>query len=490
MQIDKHHGTAWKPRKEPGVSAGLKLALLAALVFWMRAFGSIPNAQPVTNLTVALETAAQEQKKIFVHYGSAANPNSEALRSYLAAGSVSLPAGEFVYLLLDSDDPASEEDFANHFSVAGPALPLVVIANTNGLQLLARSGFGDVAQYQAFIEQSRNLQPPENDDFARRLVVEGWSVVVPSVFNSLATREPGEPALAGGGGASIWWQWTALSNGAYVVSTDGSAFHTSLGIYTGVELTNLSLVAEDQSSGAQGSSQILLAATGGTSYQIVVDGAMGTAGKVVLTIRPPGPPPNDYFGSRAVITGWSNSLTAWNFEATKEPGEPSHAGNRGGASVWWTWTAPGSGPATLSTEGSDFDTLLAVYTGSSLTGLSLVASNDDSGGELTPPPTFNPKAGPTHPGAGGGFMGAARGVGRHPPAQQPIILGLPTLLSNGVARLTLSSALGQTNVIEASSDLAAWVPLSTNRQSEAVMEFEDAEAASANPRFYRARKLP
>ena len=34
-----------------------------------------------------------------------------------------------------------------------------------------------------------------------------------------------------------------------------------------------------------------------------------------------------------------------NCRAHKEPGEPDHAGNPGGRSVWWQWTAPASGGA-------------------------------------------------------------------------------------------------------------------------------------------------
>ncbi len=66
-----------------------------------------------------------------------------------------------------------------------------------------------------------------------------------------------------------------------------------------------------------------------------------------------------------------------NTNATKEPLEPDHAGNAGGKSLWWSWRAPVSGKATLDTFGSSFDTLLAIYTGDSLTNLALVASNND-----------------------------------------------------------------------------------------------------------------
>src|ERR1017187_1063088 len=88
-------------------------------------------------------------------------------------------------------------------------------------------------------------------------------------------------------------------------------------------------------------------------------------------------PANDMFANRIVITGTSIVVTGSSVGATRETGEPYHAGNTGGASVWWSWTAPSVGTVTISTAGSSFDTVLGVYTGSSVSALMEVASNDD-----------------------------------------------------------------------------------------------------------------
>src|SRR5438094_461240 len=88
-------------------------------------------------------------------------------------------------------------------------------------------------------------------------------------------------------------------------------------------------------------------------------------------------PANDLFVNAQSIGGASGRVTGSNVGATKESGEPSHAGNAGGRSVWYNWTAPDSGSVTIETVGSSFDTLLAVYTGSSVSTLTRVASNDD-----------------------------------------------------------------------------------------------------------------
>src|SRR5438105_11156835 len=107
-------------------------------------------------------------------------------------------------------------------------------------------------------------------------------------------------------------------------------------------------------------------------------------------------PPNDQFQNRIVLSGTNVTVSGWNTNATKQTGEPNHAGNAGGASVWWSWTAPAVGDVTIDTIGSNFDTILGVYTGTSVSALTFVASNDDGGGNLTSKVTFTAIGGTTY----------------------------------------------------------------------------------------------
>jgi hypothetical protein len=95
----------------------------------------------------------------------------------------------------------------------------------------------------------------------------------------------------------------------------------------------------------------------------------------------PSPPPNDNFANAQVVSGCSGSVTGSNLLATKEVGEPTQLQASSGSirSVWYQWQSPSSASVTIDTEGSDFDTILSVYTGSSVGSLSLVANgtNDD-----------------------------------------------------------------------------------------------------------------
>lgn len=89
-------------------------------------------------------------------------------------------------------------------------------------------------------------------------------------------------------------------------------------------------------------------------------------------------PVNDDFGDALMLSGTEGTSAGTNSLASLQPGEPRHAGNPGGRSLWWRWQAPADGSLLVSTEGSSFDTLLAVYTGNLVNALTLVAANDDA----------------------------------------------------------------------------------------------------------------
>jgi len=117
-------------------------------------------------------------------------------------------------------------------------------------------------------------------------------------------------------------------------------------------------------------------------------------------------PVNDLFAERLVITGTNILTRGSNVGASWESAEPNHAGEACESSVWWSWTAPASGSVALSTEGSGFDTILAVYIGSFLFDLIEVVSNDeDPNSYLTSRVSFEAVAGQTYAIAVDGYYG-------------------------------------------------------------------------------------
>ena len=107
---------------------------------------------------------------------------------------------------------------------------------------------------------------------------------------------------------------------------------------------------------------------------------------------------NDAFAAALILSGSSNgNVSIATQGATVEPNEPSHAGVAGGASVWWNWTPAASGWVQIDTTGSNFDTLLGVYTGTALMNLTAIASNDNrSAGETVSSVAFYATQGVTY----------------------------------------------------------------------------------------------
>jgi hypothetical protein len=321
---------------------------------------------------------------------------------------------------------------------------------------------------------------PLNDKLAKGTKIGSPVPVVVTGTNNYASLEASEPQHGGvqTDDASVWWIWSASTNGNVLIDTAGSSFNTVLGVYSGPTTNVAALVpvagaAQDTANKLK--AHVNFTATLGTTYYIAVAGATSndvgnvrlrivpggypdTNGPVVTITSPadgklfttnlvrisgtaydpnadasglsqvfvkvnsasptkmtgtdswsgnvtliPGTnllqayavdiagntgavsllnlwyvnPTNDLFTSAIRLTGSSGSDIAINGRATKEPGEPLHGLNEGGHSIWYSWKAPANGTLHVTTQGSDFDTLLGLYTGDSVTNLTTIASNDD-----------------------------------------------------------------------------------------------------------------
>ena len=217
----------------------------------------------------------------------------------------------------------------------------------------------------------------ENDRFSDANLISGRSGSrLLHNGNVDATDESGEPVL---GRRSVWWQWTAPSNGTATIDTVGSSFDTTLGVYTGTRVDALIALAEnDDAAGLHSRSRVTLDVTAGTDYMLRVAGSGGETGDIVLNWDLQAEEANDRFSNATLISGRSGRVTGRNVDATDESGEPEPVLGR--RSVWWQWTAPSKGRATIDTVGSGFDTTLGVYTGTRVDALSALAENDDAAG--------------------------------------------------------------------------------------------------------------
>jgi hypothetical protein len=336
--------------------------------------------------------------------------------------------------------------------------------------------------------------PVANDLFANALTIEGSSGNLTG-NNSGATFEPGEPAHADAPAfKSLWYRWTAPENGIWTFDTLGSAFDTTLAVYTGNTLPELLLVISNDDAQGSTSSSVSFVAFANSDYHIAVDGfgdASGSLGlnwtfsgdlpqitsfapvraatgatiamtgknftaetavhfndlaatsvsfssESELTVIVPagattGPirvttprgnvlsatyfvvtnsdaPANDLFSSAQQMTGAAWVVNSRTVSASKEPGEPDHADDPGGRSIWYRWTAPETASYTVASHGSSLDTTLAIYTGDTLDALKLITASDDADGVATSKTNFRAVAGTEYRIALDGYGGVTGSV--------------------------------------------------------------------------------
>lgn len=103
----------------------------------------------------------------------------------------------------------------------------------------------------------------------------------------------------------------------------------------------------------------------------------------------------DNFANAHVIAG-EGSVTADTSGASGEGGEPQHGGNATPASVWFRYDATQAGTVTVRSQFSNFDTILAAYSGGAVGSLTLLSSNDDAPGETWSETTFTVAAGQSY----------------------------------------------------------------------------------------------
>jgi hypothetical protein len=327
--------------------------------------------------------------------------------------------------------------------------------------------------------------PVSNDNFNNATLLSGPPLSVLQ-YNACSSKEPGEPNHAGNaGGYSVWFTWTPDSNQTATVTTRRSDFDTLLAVYTGDTVSSLSLVASnDNISSVIHQSAVSFDASAGTAYQIAVDGYDGAIGTVVLNLNPPA---NDDFAAAFVIAGASGGTKGYTIGASKEPGEPAHAFDVGGRSVWYRWIAPMTGPVEFNTAGSTFDTTLAIYTGNDVTTLSLVAANDDdtAAGVRTSRLSFYAEAGVTYQIAIDGYGGDSGNFNLNWNMVSRLFIAATT---NGAFQINFSGVNGQRYGLLVSTDLVTWFTQVVRTMSYGPQQVID---GSPGPlRFYRTILVP
>ncbi|MCU0771959.1 MAG: hypothetical protein MUE94_09375 [Verrucomicrobia bacterium] len=196
--------------------------------------------------------------------------------------------------------------------------------------------------------------------------------------------------------------------------------------------------------------------------------------------------PGDDFEQRILLSGLGAAAAPlFSAGATKESGEPNHAGNAGGRSLWWTWTAPATDTVRVSTVGSSFRTLLAAYTGAAVNALTLVSNSAAPSGSNGTSLTFSAVTGVTYHFAVDGFGGATGTVALALATATPFMLTQPARLTNDQFRFTILSAPDLVLRVEAGSVPGGWTTLAVITNTTGSYEFVDAASSGLPIRVYR-----
>ena len=215
--------------------------------------------------------------------------------------------------------------------------------------------------------RSETAQRPAHDDFAAAAVITGEQGSH-RLDLLLATPEPGEPLFTprdGRPAGSVWYRWTAPSNGPVRFEIPGpgggaGARNDRVDVFRGDRISELERVASDLW-GA------VFFAERGQPYRVRVSNFQG-ATALNLQWSQGSRPVNDDFAHSTLLEGADGNVQGTSRGATLESGE--WVGSAA-ATTWYRWTAPSDGEWEFV---SDFPRRVLVFEGDSVSALRLVSN--------------------------------------------------------------------------------------------------------------------
>lgn len=247
----------------------------------------------------------------------------------------------------------------------------------------------------AMVLAASALAQPANDNCASP---QAQSDIITFVASSVGATNDGTATC--GGTNDIWFNYQASATGTVAIDTCGSDFDTTLAAFDGCAGTEL---ACDDDSGCGNTSIIQFAVTAGQTYRLRVAGKAGATGNVVITasVVPTGNsrPANDNCENAEVVSNGTTNGT--NVASTTDNTASCVTSAASGKDVWYKYTAPADGNATIDTRASDqlggaaiTDTVLSVL--NACEGAEVACNDDADAGTLYSSVTFAVTSGTTY----------------------------------------------------------------------------------------------
>lgn len=245
-----------------------------------------------------------------------------------------------------------------------------------------------------------------NDQCTRALALTSGVARTMSTVGANSIGDP-VPTCQPSFGSGVWFKYTPAGSGPVLINTCGSSFDTVLQVFTGSCGAGTAVACNDDNGPACAGTRASLSFNGvaGTTYFILAGGYSRQTGTLEITAQLL----NDQCaGAVALLPGVPSTMNTADATAAGDP-ETTLCQWRFGKGVWFKFTPASSGPVSVSTCGSSFDTVLQLFTGScgSLAGS---YCNDDDGSACGGNPAslaFNGTAGTTYLILVGGFDGTS-----------------------------------------------------------------------------------
>jgi hypothetical protein len=221
-----------------------------------------------------------------------------------------------------------------------------------------------------------SVLPVSNDTCAQAFPLTNGVTYTMSTVEATSVGDP-LPECGTSSSNGVWFTFTPAFSGLVLVTTCGSSFDTTLQVYSGACAGLVPVACNDDAGAACTGTQASLFFTGsaGTPYRMLVGGKAGQTGQLMVMAR--AVPSNDIcLGAIALTNGVSCTQSTAEATSTGDPADCSGGYLANG--VWFSFTPAVSGQLNIGTCGSDFNTVLAVYTGS-CGARALVGCNNDSG---------------------------------------------------------------------------------------------------------------
>ncbi|PWU09737.1 MAG: hypothetical protein C5B50_26760 [Verrucomicrobia bacterium] len=233
---------------------------------------------------------------------------------------------------------------------------------------------GNLVFHLSFVEG-----PPTNDQCAGALLITNTSYTHAQSTAKATSVGDSAPTCAGLSNG-VWYTYTPSINGVVEADTVGSDFDTVLAGYSGACGGLTPLLCNDMLNRTNTNSRVSILATAGTNYYFLAGGNNGATGNLAFHLNfTISTVPNDQCSGATLISGNASTNSQSSLGATSTGDSSPSCATSSANGIWYRYTAPTNGYLALDTTGSDYETVLGVYTGSCGT-LTQVACNDQAGG--------------------------------------------------------------------------------------------------------------